>query len=318
MRVLKSVAVALAVLGRALPAGAAGAAFLDISPSARSSALGGADVVSSLGAESLGANPANLGLMRGRYEVFSTYMGSPGETRYLHSAAAFALNGSRVPLDGLGVSVTRLDIGGLEAADASGRRTGASFGADDLAVALGASGALSPAWRFGVTLKALRSTIAGYASNVALAGDAGVRCRMPRLALVASVNNLGQGVRFISQTDALPTALNLGAEVPLGPFVGVVTARRPLQGSGLEVGAGAGLSVGAASLSAGYLRRAGSEAGSGSGRASLLSGLFAGVGIETGGVRFDYAFSPAGADLGQSHKMSMSVGWGGPARTGRF
>lgn len=316
MRISKSFVVALAVLGRALPAGAAGAAFLDISPSARSSALGGADVVASLGAESLGANPANLGLMTGRYQVFSTYMGSPGESRYMHAAAAFALKGSVVPLDGFGVSVTRLDIGGLETADASGRRTGSSFGSGDLAVGVGASGTVSPALRVGVTLKALRSTIAGYSSNVALAGDLGARYRAPRFALVASVNNLGQGVRFISQTDSLPTSLNLGAEVPLGPVVGVVTARRPLQGAGVEVGAGAGLSLGAASFSAGYLKQAG--AGSAPGGGSPLAGLFAGVGIETGGVRFDYAFSPSGADLGQSHKMSMSVGWGGPARAGRF
>ena len=51
-----------------------GARFLKIDPSPRSYALGGVRSVGSIGAESMNANPAQLGFLNGKYEFFSAFL----------------------------------------------------------------------------------------------------------------------------------------------------------------------------------------------------------------------------------------------------
>src|SRR4051812_1499979 len=104
----KTVAAVLALGVLASSAAAAsrsGAAFLEISPSARSYALGRSNGITALGAQAIGANPANLGLMSQRFEVFSAYASLLDGPQYQHVAAAFDPDFGA--LDGLGLSVTR-------------------------------------------------------------------------------------------------------------------------------------------------------------------------------------------------------------------
>src|SRR5690348_10340155 len=88
-----------------------GAAFLKIDPSPRSYALASADAVAVSGAQAIGQNPANIGLMSQKYEVFTSYETLLDGTQYGH--AAVALNPSFLPdsldsIDGLAFSITRL------------------------------------------------------------------------------------------------------------------------------------------------------------------------------------------------------------------
>src|SRR5882672_10351844 len=50
-----------------------GAAFIKVNPSPRSYALAGANIGSSFGAEGIFSNPANVGSIDQRYELFSSY-----------------------------------------------------------------------------------------------------------------------------------------------------------------------------------------------------------------------------------------------------
>src|SRR5690242_14116595 len=89
-----------------------GAAFLKTDPSPQSYAMGNSNVVTSLGAQANGANPANLGSMSRRFEVFSSYASMLGGVQYGHLAAAMALPSSFI-IDSLGFSVTRVQSGSV-------------------------------------------------------------------------------------------------------------------------------------------------------------------------------------------------------------
>ena len=85
--------------GRAEPSGAA---FLTIPSSPRAFSLGQSGAVSALGAQAVGANPANLGFLERKYEVFSSYGSLSQGAEYEHVAAAFGTAGiapDYVPLE---------------------------------------------------------------------------------------------------------------------------------------------------------------------------------------------------------------------------
>jgi hypothetical protein len=296
-----------------------GAAFLDISPSPRAYALGGTDGVTSVGAQALDANPANLGLKGEKYQVFTAYQKLLDGTDYGHIAAAASPLFLADVVDAVGVSVTRLSVGGLAGADASGNLTGTTFSASDMATTLGASRRIGQNLRLGLDLKIIQSSIGSYNSNVALGADLGATYVMTQFEnkpmASVGVTNAGQGLKFLSQTDPLPTTVNLGAAIPLKPSLVVMAeVSRSLYAQTTRVSGGVEWSVGPAALRAGYFGVLGAPANlalQDSGRTQqILGGLTAGVGVHWGGFGFDYAMSTQAADYGTTQRASVSFAWG--------
>src|SRR5277367_3189457 len=103
------------VLGGAIPGHGqtSGAAFLIIPTSPRAYSMGQSEAVAALGAQAIGANPANLGLMTHSYELFTSYASAMDNGQYGHIAAAFSTPSLGL-VDSLGLSVTRFQINGLQ------------------------------------------------------------------------------------------------------------------------------------------------------------------------------------------------------------
>jgi len=252
------------------------------------------------------------------FEVFSSYAALMDGTQYAHLAAAFS--SGRDALDSLGLSVTRLQISGLQGADSAGNKTGDSLGSGDMAVALAGATRLASNLRLGLTAKALQSEIAGYKSNMALAGDLGLTYTSSRfskpLSVGMSVTNFGQGIKFRDQRDPLPTAINMGLSVPMGPATAVAEINRRVYEQRTEAGMGLEYGIGAVSLRAGYLAR--TDSGNlalkdQSGARRVLGGLSGGVGIHMGAARLDYAFSQQAVEFGTTQRIALSLQWGGPS-----
>ncbi len=294
-----------------------GAPFLGITHSARSYSLGLSNVVSALGAQAIGANPANLGLMRRRFEAFSSYATLMDGSQYEHLAAAFAPS-SLSGVDAFGLSVTRLQTGGIQGADAQGNKTGSSLGSSDMAVTM--TGAVRPMenLHLGLSVKAIQSELAGYKSNMAMAGDLGATYTLAMfrnpISIGASLNNVGQGLRFLNQTDPLPSSLSAGVALPLGPATAVVSVSRELAGQRTTLGTGLELGMGPVLFRAGMLTQ--SDAGNlalkdQTGAAKALNGLSGGLGLRLGAATFDYAISQQAVEFGPTQRVSFSLTWGG-------
>ncbi len=295
-----------------------GAAFLGITPSVRSFALGQANALTALGAEAVGANPANLGLMSQEMEVYTSYSTLMDGSQFEHISMAYAPHGF---FDGLGVSMTRLYTGGFVGADTSGNFTNSSFSAGDTAIALSASAHPTQNLRLGITGKMAQSAIAGYNSNWAPAADFGMtysaKLFKRPFSIGASLLNFGQPMKFIDQADQLPEMANFGAAIPLGNFFVVAEFNRLMIEQLTQVSLGAEYRLGPVSFRLGYLEES---------QASNLalqdqsavgqivgSGLSEGLGVDLGDFRVDWAMSNQAVDFGTTQRLALSLRWGNPS-----
>jgi hypothetical protein len=290
----------------------AGTAALNITPSARAFALGGTNAVSSLGAEAIGANPANLGLLRQRYQVFSFYGTLMDGTQYGHLALALA-PGRR--FTGLGLAVTRLQSGGYEGADTLGNKTNKDFGYSDSVLTLGSAVALGGGFRFGAAGKVIQAKLASYTSNTALAGDAGFAYSRGPVDVAVGVNNLGTGMTFIQETDPLPARASLGVGASLGSVRWTLQADRFLKEKKTTVGSGLEYAAGPLALRAGFLARDQREnlALKDQKGGALMGGLLGGLGLRIGAAQIDYAIGQQAADYSATQRVAVSFQWGGDA-----
>ena len=298
-----------------------GAALLSVDPSPRSYALGSVDAIASSGAQAVGQNPANLGLMREKYEVFTSYQTLLNGAQYGHVALALKRPGFLpAMIDGLGLAVTHLGSTGLTGTDANANLTGAAFSANDTALTLGASASIAPNLDFGLDVKGVQSQIGSYSSNWALAADLGLTWTLSHddrpLTLAVSADNIGQGLKFISQTDPLPSALKVAAAVPFGgSAMAMAQVENLIYDHATQAGLGFEYGIGPASLRAGYSYAFNAPTnlalGDQSGPMKILGGLSGGVGLRVGAFRFDYAMSQQAVDYGTTQRLSMTIAWGG-------
>lgn len=306
----------LAAFARAEPSGGA---FLTVQPSVRAYALGVSNVTA-VGAQALGSNPANLGILSRRFELYTAYANQYGGSAYGQVAAAFDPGFQQIPIDALGISVTSLQTTGLQSADASGNLTGGTFGAGDMAFAAAFSGHASDALRFGATGKIIQSQIDGVRSNVAAAVDFGLTATFStfskKMSAGFNVDNLGAGLRYVGQTDPLPTSVNAGLAVPLGPVLGVLEFSDLVNDGAASVGIGAEYGIGPAAFRLGVATQIGNPNGSNlaqqdqSGASRLLVGLTAGVGLRMGFARLDYAVSQQAVDFGMTQRLGLTIDFG--------
>ncbi len=310
-----SITILLALSGNALAAEQSGAAFLRIDPSPRAYALGGAGSVMAFGAQAIGANPANLGAAKYKYEMFSSFSNLVNHEQYAH--AAFAINRSterRHFIEGLGISVTQLSVSDAEGRDRAGAKTH-SFGSSDRAVSLTASSLLGEKLRAGITGKIIQSELAGYRSGASLAGDFGINYDLSRdkipLSLGLALRNMGPGIRYINQTNPLPSSIDAGLGLGVGRATFIAEINQMLSDRKTNFSTGMEFGFGPLSLRAGLNSLASQTAGR-SAASPIVQNFSYGIGLKLGAMKFDYALSSQVGDFGLTHRASLTLCWGAP------
>ncbi len=269
-----------------------GAQFLKIDTDARLSGMASAGVASALGVNALGYNPAGLAAVTAPEAAFS-------HSRWLmdsmHDFIGFGLPFKR---GGLALGLTRLSNGKLEGRADDGSASG-GYSAYDQAVSLGFG-----LGNFGIAVKYIQSSIAGVKADT-FAVDLGAKRTLARLpvTLGLGVQNLGRGLKYLSQRDELPLSVNAGLTFAVLPGMGLsldvkrqVYDKRTVLSAGTEYALMTGNNLGFA-LRGGY-GLTGLAADDGK------SGLSVGAGIMALGAQLDYAMSPE-TGLGSVQRITL-------------
>jgi hypothetical protein len=288
------------------------AAFLRLPPP-RAYALGRTETAMSFGAQAVGANPANLGRTKERYEVntgFSTLM--DGE-QFASLAFASAFKPGQHMVDAVGFSVLRLGTPGMDKRDDTGAKIG-EFSASDTAGAVSVAKQVAPRLQAGVTLRAVRSQVDTFTSNTSISGDAGLSYTGRKAAVSLCVNRLGQGVKLRKETSPLPSSASLGIRGRLGSMTAAAEGSYRMAEKKTDIGLGMEYGLGPVSLRAGY-RAEGNGTNlalkSQSNATKLMNGFTAGMGLKLGSVGFDYAVAQSAAEWGLTHMAALTFAWGG-------
>lgn len=282
-------------------AGSAGAepfASLSLDADARAAALAGAYTALAQDDNALLYNAAGLGGVLRYQATFMHDQRFSGTSREYAAAAApqgFGLEASWLGYPKIArTTLSQPDGAGL--GEASGY---------DLSAAAGWGRRLLGGWLAGAAVKLVRETLDGSTGQGA-AIDLGVLYAPAAqgLSLGAALQNLGPSVRFQGADEPLPLRWRAGAgyrfrvagrAAALSVDVSKQRAAAASAAGGAEVEVWRSLA-----LRAGY--RAAQEAG---------FGATGGLGWTVGRLRVDYAFAPMG-DLGDSHRLSVTVFWGDP------
>ncbi len=291
-----------------------GAAFLTIDPSPRSYAMGGSNSVMAFGAQAIGANPANLGVVNRKFEAFTSFSNLVNDQTYSHFAFAINRNTTRRHMiEGLGMSVTHLSVKGGDSRDRTGAKTGGSVSAMDRSISLTASSLVTGNLRFGATGKFIQSELAGYSSGLTMGADFGLnydvkRDRMP-LSFGLALRNIGQGIRYLNQTDSLPTSLDAGLGLGVGPGTIVAEISQQLADKKTNFALGMEFGMGPVAL------RAGMNSGAGQTYhrdqiSSVVQNFSSGLGLKLGSMKLDYSLSSQVGDFGLTHRAALTFQWG--------
>lgn len=280
-------------------AGSSGGAILNMPVGARAIGMGEAFTAQADDVSSLYWNPAGIALLNQSQAAFM-YNRFFNDFTYQNAAVA-------VPMEngGLGASLSYLSYGDIKAVDAAGNRTGDVNAYSGVATFGGAW--LGNNWSAGFNVKGIQEALADVKAN-GFAADMGATLIYPNevkggtLRGAAAVRNVGPGLKFIDQTDPLPTQWRVGVAA-------VEMMKRKLNLSldyGKERDANGAVYAGAEYLVIPHVALRAGYAGSD----TEGSGLRAGIGFKFKDFSFDYAYSHYG-DLGFSHRYELSMRFGG-------
>ena len=276
----------------AAEAGMTGAQFLRIDTDAGLSGMASAGAALATGVSALNYNPAGLSAIKGPEVAFS-------HSKWLmdanHDFAGFG-----VPLKGfgLGVGVTRLSNSSIDGRGEDRSATG-DFSAYDQAVSIGFGFK-----NVGGAVKYIQSRIAGERAE-AFAVDLGARRAIKGFpaAVGLGVQNLGTGIKYMSQSDRLPLSVNAGLTVMAFPGLSLgfdvkrlVYDKQTVFSAGTEY---AMLAYG----NMGFALRGGYGL-TGLALVNSKSGLSVGAGIMAMGAQLDYAVAPE-TGLGSIQRITL-------------
>ncbi len=289
------VAFAALVPLRAENAGATGAAFLKLGVGARAMGMGEAYTAEASSVDSLYWNPAGL-INTWRPTLLVSYKPIVEDTA--QSQAALALRHKNI---GFGAGYNGVSYKSIDAYDDGGNELESYDAADHSGVVGVAIG--SQKISAGLVVKFIQSKIADESAS-AIAADAGILMESPLSpsifhALV--VKNLGGGIKFYEQEDALPLSATLGNSLK---FKNRYTLTLDAIWRSKDKAAGAaGLEY---SFSGDRFSGLALRGGYNTGRNEIdgMSGLSFGAGFGFGPAAIDYAWVPYG-ELGNSHAVSL-------------
>ncbi|MBI4546955.1 MAG: PorV/PorQ family protein [Ignavibacteriae bacterium] len=192
--------------------GTVGGQFLKINTSARSIAMGGAEVAIAEGVSSMTYNPAGM-LTIGNYGFGAVYTAWFADIQ--HSFAGVVKN---VPgLGAFGAGVVTLTTGDMiETTPAFPEGTGRTFQASDFAFNIAFARQVTDQFRVGVSAKLIKSYLFNdELGNSTFAFDIGTLYDVPQLQshLGVSLTNIGKDQKYIDEQYSLPTALRFGVLV---------------------------------------------------------------------------------------------------------
>lgn len=312
---LTSLAIVVAASLAAVPGLAAesGFAFLRLPVSTRSAGMGETGVSFLDGAAAFHLNPAGLADPTGEARSGARW-GAAAEAALAHHEAFGNLRQDAVVFvlsrraESVGLSFNTLYSEEIDQRDEVGTLLG-SFGAVAYDVRLAYAYRFAPGWRLGLSGGYVRDRVAESSAHVwgFGLGTAWEVPSLPGLALGAAVRNLGGSGQFdVDGTKGEDVALPLTAQAgaSYGRSAGadlhwlVAADVRKARDDDATGHAGAEVRWSVVALRAGA--RLGTDVGH----------FTAGLGLETGSFRFEYAFLPSGEDLGTSHRAELSARFG--------
>lgn len=306
---MRPLALTALILLSAGPAGAAGAATLRRSLSARAAAMADAYSAVAGGISSLGTNPAGLAAAR-RPELDTTFTSG-----VLDDTFGFMGWAQPLPLGTAAAGLSYFDAGTVSLQYANGTsesRTAARDFVGHLAWGLPLPGGLS----VGATGKFFRFELAQEAKASGVAADAGAQWKTPLkgLSLGAAIANAGPGVKFEQETDPLPLTArgglswswSSGGVHPTGDLSDVTETRVLASAEGVKVRDEAVIAALGSELAMDFgpgtsiALRAGWRFNAEAGRLTI------GVGMREGRFTLDYAMADK-RTLGQTHYAGLGV-----------
>jgi len=284
------------------------ASFLKIGVGARPIAMGSAFTAIADDINAIAWNPAGLASLK-RAEFGAMHAQMYANTRYDFLGFAYP-----TALGTWALGANFLSQGSLDGRDANGRKSG-SFDASDTAISAAYAHRFTLSTKFGATIKYIKSNIADSAAT-AFAIDLGGMYDLKRMTgrpmtLGFSIQNLGQGMRFLDESNPLPLtfAAGLGYRLPVGLILAMDIKHRPYAKT-TEVNIGTEYAIlSALTLRMGYASSSvpfGLSSGKKSGLSALggIAGLGAGLGFKVGDYTLDYSFTPFG-ELGDVQRISL-------------
>jgi len=280
--------------------GTTAAEVLKVGVGARAIGMGEAYTAQADDVSSLYWNPAGLALMQERQASFMYDQ--------MYQNLKFSNASVGIPLENgaIGASLSYLSYGSIAGFDQNGN----SIGDQSAYNAVGTVGAawLGNQWSAGVNLKGIQEKLADEKAN-GFAVDTGVNLIYPKpvlggtLRLGGVVQNLGAGIKFLSQSDPLPTDWKVGLaavqmmdrKLNMSLDYGVPKAEDAQISGGVEYWLNHYIA-----LRTGFINNH-----------TEGSGIRAGLGLRIKGVSFDYAYQGQG-ELGMSHRYEMSFRFGEP------
>ncbi len=280
--ILALLALAHATTAVAGASGTTAATCLELGPSPRILAMGGAHTALVSDASALCWNPAGLARIESSELIVSHHSHPEGL-----GLARLAL-GTPIAGGTIGAFATYADAGEMEGTDNYGEPT-ARFGASTLTGALGY--ARGERLAVGFSLGFVRDSIEDSEEAAAFISAGGLWEATSHLGVGASVLNLGGQLGG----DPLPLCCRVGAAVSAWSVSAALDAVIPSEGDPYVQVGGEWQAIDALAVRLGY--DAGRDVG---------SGLSAGLGVLVGRVRMDYAYVPYG-DLGNTHSYGMAI-----------
>jgi len=276
--------------------GTTSASFLKIGIGARAAGMGEAFGAVADDVTAMYWNPAGVAQIE---QTEATFMHSfwLESMSYEYLGLAYPLGGSAI-----GISVGYLGISDIEGRDVNDVRT-SNFSANDMAIGVTYGKSLSDVFMLGGSIKSISEKIdTETASTVGL--DVGALYKASEdISLAAGVQNVGSGLKFISEAGDLPMNVKVG-----GAYKSIDKALTIAMDVNKPVDNKAKVNLGmeywfkeSVAVRGGYKYQMGGNDSIGG-----LTGLTAGAGLKVSQMQIDYAFMPFG-DLGSAHRVSLLV-----------
>jgi hypothetical protein len=273
--------VVLSFAVKAHAVGEAGAQFLKIGVGARACAMGEAFAAVADDPTTIYWNPAGLKHVKG-IQIAGMQNFWFMDMSYQYLAGSFS-----TPFGGLGVGLAYSSSGKIPRYE-DFEKTG-EYSASDAAATVGYANSFA-FLSYGVSLKATRQNIDSF-NATGFAGDIGLLLVPPIVSFLkagVAVQNIGPGIKFISQADPMPLNFKGGVSVKLGPVLVAADVNQPMDN---KLRFNAGTEVGIKNLL--FLR----------GGYNTANSFSAGLGIRWMKLGIDYSFTPY-KDINPSHRIS--------------
>src|SRR3989339_1843508 len=298
LTVLLMLTISIGIVNAALDSktGTVSASFLKIGIGARAAGMGEAFGAVADDVTAMYWNPAGVAQLE---ETQATFMHSfwLESMNYEYLGLAYPLGGSAI-----GISLGYLGITDIEGRDVNDAKT-SNFNANDMAIGVTYGKQLSETFMLGGSIKSISETIdTEKASTVGI--DVGTLYKASEdINLAASVQNIGSGLKFISEAGDLPMNVKVGGayksidkSLTIAMDVNKPVDNKAKGNLGMEYWLRESVAV-----RGGYKYQVGGNDARGG-----LTGLTAGAGLKVSQMNIDYAFMPFG-DLGSAHRVSLLV-----------